>query len=179
MFKLLKNINLLIFGGFLVFGLAACSSEPIPSPIKVPQTQDEKLVLYTYLLKEKGIDVLKLGETRTVIIATDYLFVNGSANLDSEYKKNLDLVARLINSYDSTSVAVTVFSDQAGEVSQALTDKQAQQIVRYLWKRGVDTRLMFAKGYGNAYPVTQNENKNHFNRRVEIKFQFHPASRQI
>ncbi len=179
MFNPLKKFSLLILGGFMLFGIAACSADSSTISIPVPQTKDEKLVLYNYLLKEKGVDIIRLGETRTVVIASDYLFVNGSTNFDEEYKKNLDLVARLINSYDTTSIAVTVYTDQSGEVAQALTEKQAQIIVRYLWKQGVDTRLIYAKGYGNLFPVTQKANQIHYNRRVEIKFQFHPASRNF
>ena len=82
-------------------------------------------------------------------------------------------MAQLINTEDATSVAVTAYTDHSGDVARALTEKQAQKILNYLQKSGVDTRLIYAKGYGNLYPVTLDKAKGYFNRRIEIKFQIH------
>lgn len=178
MINYLKNITLLIIAGVVALGLNACATDNAFSSMKLqptaPKDNAQKQKLYRYLLAEKGIDIMSIGETRTIVIATDPLFIGNSANLNNQYAYNLKIVARLINSYDTTSVAVTAYTDKSGDVSRALTEKQAQKIVVYLKKNGVDTRLIYAKGYGNLYPVSIGKNTA-LNRRIEIKFQFHPT----
>lgn len=182
MVKQLKNISLVVLGGVMALGLMGCapSSEPgskAAMQVLAPQNNAQRQKLYDYLLNEQGIDVIKVGETRTIVIASDPLFTAKSANFNSQYANNLRIVAQLINSYDVTSVAVTAYTDQAGDAARALTEKQAQKVLVYLQKHGVDTRLIYAKGYGNLYPVSIDGQNTHFNRRIEIKFQFHKEDR--
>lgn len=178
MFKNLKNLSLLILTGFSALFLTACTaSKPPPAPALVPTapvTAEQKLSLYNYLLSERGVDIIKIGETYTIVISSDLLFKPGSANVNEPYVKNLKIIALLINSYDTTSVGITAYTDEKGNVARALTEKQAQEILYFLKKDGVDTRLIYAKGYGNLYPVSLEGGNRRFNRRVEIKFQFHP-----
>lgn len=175
MLNRLKNISFGILASIGFLALNACTPEQPPMILAaVPQTAEQKLALYNYLLNERGIDVVKIGETRTIVISSDYLFEPNSANVNENYLKNLKIVAQLINSYDTTSVAITAYTNVPGDVARALTDKQAQEVLYFMKKNGVDTRLIYAKGYGNLYPVSQEQKDSHFNRRVEIKFQFHP-----
>jgi outer membrane protein OmpA-like peptidoglycan-associated protein len=178
MFNYLKNIILFLVIGLAAVNLAACATDEVdpdqtPVQIVVPQDNAQKQKLYDYLLNEQGINVVKVGETRTIVIASDRLFIANSANFNADYAKNLRVVAQLIGTDDTTQVAVTAYTDQSGDVAKALTDKQAQKIMRFLQKNGADTRLIFAKGYGNMNPVTLNKAKDYYNRRVEIKFQVH------
>lgn len=177
MINTLKNISLLIITGILAWGLMGCAPVNDGSTVAVqaaaPQSNAQKQKLYTYLLAERNIDVIKVGETRTIVIASDELFTAQSANFNSPYVDNLKVIAQLINSYDTTNVAVTAYTDQPGDTARALTEKQAQKVLVYLKKHGVDTRLIYAKGYGNLYPVSIESQNAHFNRRIEIKFQFH------
>lgn len=173
----LKNLILLVTVGLAAINLAGCaadfeSDQPVLQ-ITAPQNNAQKQKLYDYLLNEQGINVIKIGETRTIVIASDRLFTADSANLNAAYAKNLKIVAQLINTEDATSVAVTAYSNHSGDVARALTEKQAQKILNYLQKSGVDTRLIYARGYGDLYPVTLNKAKGYFNRRIEIKFQIH------
>jgi outer membrane protein OmpA-like peptidoglycan-associated protein len=176
--KLLKNISFLLSGLLASAILAACSSDyeyepPAIPPIVAPSTNAEKLKLYSYLLNEQGIDVVNLGETRTIVIASDRLFIPDSANLNKDYARYLKIIAQLINKYDTTSISVAAYTNQSGEVARALTEKQAQKVMEFLKKEGVDTRLLYAKGYGNSHPVAVSGSNNQLNNRIEIKFQFH------
>ena len=108
--KRLKNIVLLMFMAMAIVNVSACGTQeeaPVIPQVNAPVTASEKVKLYKYLLSERGIEVVKIGETLTIFVDTDPLFVPGSANLETQYAKNLKVVARLINSYDTTSVAVT------------------------------------------------------------------------
>lgn len=183
--KFLKNIAFLTLGGMASGILASCSTDydqepPSIPPIVAPSTDTDKIKLYQYLLSEQGIDVINLGETRTIVIASDRLFVSGSANLNADYARYLKIVAQLINKYDTTSISVAAYSSQSGEAARAITEKQAQKVMQFLKKEGINTRLLYAKGYGNLYPVAISGGKNsQQNNRIEIKFQFHkPGQRE-
>lgn len=175
----LKNIVLLAITAIAGVSLAACTDsfdqeqkQAVVQQITVPKDNAQKQKLYDYLLGEQGIDIIKIGETRTIVIASDSLFVPGSANFNPGYAQFLKIVGRLINSYDTTSVSIFAYTDKEGDAARALTERQAQKVFSSLEKTGINTRLIYAKGYGNSNPVSI---KNHsVNRRVEIKFQFHP-----
>lgn len=161
--------------------LAGCGLDaPQPGDLIVkpvaPRTAVQKQKLYGYLLGEQGISVLQVGETRTIVISSDHLFTVESANFNAEYVKYLNIIAQLINSYDITSIEISAYGSAAGVAEQALTEKQAQKVLRYLEERGVNTRLIYAKGYGNLNPVAI-DHASQFNRRVEIKFQFNPEQK--
>jgi outer membrane protein OmpA-like peptidoglycan-associated protein len=179
MINSLKNIRLLIIAGLAAVSLTACVAvQEEPNPLLAladvaPKTDAEKQKLYDYLLAERGIEVIKVGETRTIVIASDQLFTADSINFNETYAAYLRIVAQLIKSYDTTNIAVNAYTDKGGDVERALTEKQAQKVMVFLQKHGVDTRLIYAKGYGNLYPVTIDAQNSHFNRRVEIKYQFH------
>lgn len=179
--KLLKNINLVLIPVAVgLCGLASASVYAAEAPIILepvaPKTAAEKQKVYDYLLDEQGISSIKVGETRTIIIPSDQLFIAGSANFNAKYASNLKIITQLINSYDTTSVAISAFGNQAGDISKALTEKQAQKVLGYLKKNGVDTRLIYGKGYGNSYPVAITGNTQ-LNQRIEIKFQFYPEEK--
>jgi outer membrane protein OmpA-like peptidoglycan-associated protein len=179
--KYLKNMYFIFSAGILLTGVAACA--PLPDEEKpvlqatVPQTNAQKQKVYTYLLKEQGIRMIEIGETRNIVIDSRRLFVADSANFDESYAGNLRVIAQLLNTYDTTHISVNVYTDQSGEVGQALTEKQAQKILELLQKYGAETRLFYAKGYGNLYPVVLDKKNSTANRRIEIKFQFEQPER--
>lgn len=180
--QLLKNLCLLIIAVAASISMAACGALDQPNPqiamaITPPQTTEDKQKLYDYLLSERGITVIKAGETRTIVIASDQLFNADSMNFNENYVGFLKIMAKLIASYDTSHVAINAYTNQAGEAARAITEKQAQQVMVYLQKQGVDTRLIYAKGYGNLYPVSIDPRNSHFNRRIEIKFQFQTPER--
>ncbi len=179
--KLLKNLNLIFLPVAAALGVAVCAPVQAEAPVVViepiaPKTTAQKQKVFDYLLDEQGINTIKMGETRTIIIPSDQLFVAGSANFNAQYASNLKIIAQLINSYDTETVSINAFSDQAGDISRALTEKQAQKVLINLKKNGIDTRLIYSKGYGNSYPIAIAGNTQ-LNRRIEIKFQFYPEKK--
>ena len=178
----LKQLSVFSCIGVFALGLSGCASAPpadkaAPLVPIAPKTKDEKLSIYNYLLNDRGVSILEVGETRTIVMSSDVLFTPHSANISDQYLVTLKLIARLINLYDTTSVSVNAYTNVPGDTARALTEKQAQEVVYYLTQQGVDTRLLYAKGYGNAYPVNLKKEAAHFNKRIEIKFQFHPEKK--
>jgi outer membrane protein OmpA-like peptidoglycan-associated protein len=183
MFKLLKNIKLLILAvAALAFTASGCiyaqeAGETL-KPI-VPKTKDQKIKVYNYLLSEQGVDQVHLGDNHTIVISSDRLFTTGSANFNSQYLRNLKIIAQVINLYNPMQIAVNAYTSGPGVVEKALTEKQAQKVMTYLQQQGVSARLFFAKGFGDAYPVAINNRNSSFNRRIEIQVQSEPEQQKV
>ena len=133
-----------------------------------------------HVLELNGAKVIRVGETVRVIIPSDRLFEPGTANLnESGYLAN---TAHFISTLNTISIKVSAYSDTAnkvgapGERKVALTSKQAEVVQSYLWSKGIDSRFIYAKGYGAKDAVAWNGTTlgRSFNRRVEISFNFYP-----
>lgn len=168
--NLLRSIGSLFTGILCLLMVFSASAHELSSG-----SDNEKINVYQYLLNEQGVSIISMGETKTIIIASDVLFQPHSANLSPSYRKNLSIITKFINQYDTVSVSVKAYTNKSDPVALALTEKQAQNVLRFLDNHGLNTRLVYAQGEGNHSPVSRNNH--YFNRRVEIKFQFYPAER--
>ncbi len=65
------------------------------------------------------------------------------------------MVAELIGRYPNMTVKVSAYTNASGpeRINQALSQRQAESVMKYLWRRGVDTRLISAVGYGGTHLV--------------------------
>lgn len=160
------------------FLLAACSGKP-----GAPLTLDQLRAKYIDQLQHYGAQVVVLGETVKIIFPSDNLFNYDSANLYYQGVCNLKVAAKLIRTYDKVTITVQGFDDDVvramGPVNRklALTVAQAQTVSKFLYRRGVNARLLVAEGFGARHPVDWNgKSEGTFaNRRLEITFQFYPV----
>ncbi len=102
-------------------------------------------------------------------VAVAATFATGSANLTSEARKLLDAVVPCIQG----RFEVGGHTDNVGkaESNQALSERRAVSVAKYLASKGVDAKLLTAKGYGDTAPIGDNattEGKAK-NRRIEFK----------
>ena len=71
-------------------------------------------------------------------------------------------------------VEVAGYTDNVGGAiyNKGLSSQRAQQVVRYLADRGVDTTLLRARGYGQSFPVADNATADGRaeNRRVVLRY---------
>lgn len=130
-------------------------------------------------LKNRGARVFVLGDQVLIVIPSNRLFYTRSANIRYPDYSTLDSVAELIGHFTNVSVKVAAYTNASGpaEVDLALSQQQANNVARYLWKRGVDTRLLYAAGYGGTHLVMRNSldwscNDNY---RIEITFEKLPV----
>lgn len=168
---------------FFVFlvGLCGCTYNTVCSEevyFSRAKSTPEIRAYYFSQLREKGVQVIQLGETLRIVLLSDYLFYPDSANIRRDYRKVLKTVVELINTYEMISIKVSGYTDNIGSIikKQALTTRQAQVVARYLWALGVDARLTYARGYSLQNPVDWNGSfqGRHNNRRIEIYFRFYP-----
>ena len=133
------------------------------------------------ILKKRGVQLIRLGETERLVLSSDDLFQPDSANLRPSGKKTLCATARYLKTYDKSMIKIASYSDNRGTVKRlaALTVRQSQIVLDYLWARGVDARLVYATGHNRLNPVDFNNMPygRHYNRRVEISFFFIPKVR--
>lgn len=140
------------------------------------------LICYLHM---HGVQVIRVGEDMRVIIPSDLLFKPYSANFKCDYLPVLDGLAQFMWCFDKIDGMVAGFTDCCGESQRnlMLSRLQAQKIGLYLWRKGIDTRLLHTKGFGMKYPIAKQSLKNFHgrarNRRIEITFRHLPARRHV
>ena len=178
--QLIKTIGLVA----AMIALAGCASH-VPTQAQKQWTYSNKTLAGErthdiHALELNGAKVVRVGETVRVIIPSDRLFEPGTANLkETGYLAN---TAHLISTLNTISIKVAAYSDSEnsvgapGEHKEALTSRQADVVQSYLWSKGIDSRFIYAKGYGAKDAIAWNGTTlgRSFNRRVEISFNFYP-----
>lgn len=107
-----------------------------------------------------------------VMTLGDVLFDAKKAQLGPQAARGLDRLAGFLQQYPQRKVLVEGFTDSSGgtESNQALSEKRADAVRRYLTRKGIDGERIETKGYGEEFPVADNSSKagRQANRRVEI-----------
>lgn len=103
---------------------------------------------------------------------SDVLFDVDSALLTSDSRATLDGAATVFLEYPKTAIIAQGHTDSTGSESynQDLSERRAEAVMNYLIGKGVDASRMTAVGYGEAYPVADNDTSagRSLNRRVDL-----------
>jgi len=122
-------------------------------------------------LESHGANVMILGDQIKIVLSANDLFQQNSANFRASAPSALNAVSHFVSQYQNRQVMVSAFTDpsESSSTSLALTTAQADAIARWLWQSGINTRLLYAAGYGNTRPVAK-PCGNHWagNNRIEI-----------
>lgn len=125
-------------------------------------------------LTSHRVQLIVVGDKYKIIIPTDDYFFKDSPRLNPHYYPILNKVAQYMRGIPKTSVKVSAFSDSCGDQARnlALTREQARAMASYLWRQGIDTRMLYSAGYGANFPVSHNQiaEGRAQNRRIEITF---------
>ena len=127
-------------------------------------------------LEQRGVELTTVGETVTLVLPSDELFVINSANVKPKYRPVLEEIAKLLQTYTLVSIKVIAYSDDTKALDlQALTTKQAQRVANALWGQGINARLIYAEGGANSDLVVKSGShaQRSSNRRVEIRFRYY------
>jgi outer membrane protein OmpA-like peptidoglycan-associated protein len=143
---------------------------------------DEACNARTAVLEKDMVDVkktlanheMRLKELEKVReIVRGVTFQTGSAKLTREAQVVLDVVAnRLQRSPIPVQIAGHASSTGTPEMNMKLSQARAESVMRFLVSRGVDPKLLTAKGYGITQPIATNETADgrRANQRVELRF---------
>lgn len=167
---MMKNVNTLI-ALLLSLTLISCSSSSLPDHSAGPSTFDEHQQVLASELQNKGVSFMRLGDDILIVAPSELIFSGDSPKISARGTGTLKLIAKVIA--PMTKVSINIAAYYPGEQSRkalTLTSAQALKVSNYLWRAGVDARLMIAKGYGGGHPIKSKSNDGE-NYRVEIRLQ--------
>lgn len=166
----------LLLGLLTVLALVGCTrTYYVPDPEANRRAQIEAL---TSQLESVGIQVIKVGETFRIILPSDQLFnPPNSTNINPGYAGALHTLTTLMRVVEAPSGKIGGYanSEPSARLNQALSTRQAQVVLDYLWNHGVDVRVFNAVGYGSAYPLSS-KSEAAINRRIQISFMYMPLT---
>ena len=112
------------------------------------------------------------AQTLLVKFESDVLFAVDSSSLSRDSQDTLIQMAEVLRDFPKTAVVVQGHTDSTGseEHNQALSERRADSVKRFLASQNVKSERMVAIGYGETMPVTSNETSGGraLNRRVDV-----------
>lgn len=115
-----------------------------------------------------------LADLQAVQTENKISFEPGSGNLDSASQQILDDVAKILDACGALPLEIQGHTDSQGRESMnlALSQDRAQSVLAALRDRRILTTGFVANGYGEAFPIADNETEDgrEANRRIEFIF---------
>lgn len=126
----------------------------------------------TYSEIEKNI-ILSKPEAGRKIVLNNIFFESGKSSLKKESVIEIEKVLKLLNDNPGMKIEVSGHTDIQGnyDKNMKLSKDRAQAVVNVLVQKGIDRRMLVAKGYGPDKPRATNDTNEgrQMNRRVELK----------
>lgn len=123
-------------------------------------------------LEYNHVQVILLGDNLTLVLPSDKFFEPNSPLINPHYNSVLDQIIVLLNKFQEYDIKVVGYTDNLGWPPRnlAMSRQQAMDIADYLWRHGLNTRLIYPTGYGAENPIASNATASGraMNRRVEI-----------
>ena len=114
----------------------------------------------------------KQTERGLVITLGDVLFNPGQAQLKSGSMRSIHKLVDFLKQYPQRKVLIEGYTDSTGSdrLNQKLSERRARAVRTALTDSGIDEDRITTRGYGKAFPVTDNDTpaNRQMNRRVEI-----------
>lgn len=123
-------------------------------------------------LEGTGVSVTRIGDNITLNMPGSVTFATDSADLKPAFFDVLSSVALVLDEYEKTVVEVAGHTDSTGSdaYNQALSERRADAVARYLQTQDVSSQRIITLGMGERRPVADNSTAEgrQANRRVEI-----------
>ena len=158
-------------GGLAGFGLGAVFGGALGKYIDSHTTLADQL-------ENRHVRVIEIGDQIMIVINSTTIFYQNTSNIRADAYDTLDLVVKYINSYTNMSVKIAAYTSAAEppRITWSLSKQQADNVMKYLWRRHINTRLLYAEGGGGSKLVTANTaNWDSDNYRVEITLEKLPV----
>ena len=121
---------------------------------------------------EKNIPLLPI-EVNASIILKNIFFETKKFQLDPKSQAELDKIVQLLNDNATLKIEISGYTDNVGKPSDnlSLSNNRAKSVVSYLIGKGIASKRLVAKGYGETKPVSDNttEEGKAKNRRTELR----------
>jgi outer membrane protein OmpA-like peptidoglycan-associated protein len=126
-------------------------------------------------LRGTGVSVTRRGDDIILNMPGNVTFDFDSASLRPEFFEVLDSVALVVNEFEQTVLIIDGHTDALGSerYNLELSRQRAESVERYLVSRQVRPVRLAAYGYGEQYPIADNDSEagRAQNRRVELTLQ--------
>lgn len=123
-------------------------------------------------LEGTGVSVHRDGDNITLNMPGNITFATDSSDLNAQFFAVLNSVAKVLTEFDKTVVEVAGHTDSTGsdQYNQALSERRASSVARYLQNQGINPQRMITIGLGESMPVADNGTASgrQLNRRVEL-----------
>ncbi|MGD9662372.1 MAG: OmpA family protein [Porticoccaceae bacterium] len=124
-------------------------------------------------LQGSGVRVVREGDTIRLVMPSSITFGVDQDQVKSDFYQTLESVALVLKEYNKTNIRIVGHTDATGSDSynQALSERRADSVGRYLIAQGVASGRVWTSGYGERYPVASNDSESgrQANRRVELE----------
>lgn len=124
-------------------------------------------------LEGSGVMIRRNGDQIVLVMPSDVTFDVDKSDIQPQFLRVLDDVARTLNAYPQTTIDVVGHADSSGpdDYNQGLSERRASSVASYLTNQGrVLADRIFVAGMGERQPVADNATPagRAQNRRVEI-----------
>jgi outer membrane protein OmpA-like peptidoglycan-associated protein/tetratricopeptide (TPR) repeat protein len=120
--------------------------------------------------KDVYLEPIKVGST---IVLKNIFFDFDKATLRPESKTELENLYTFLTEHGEVKVELSGYTDSAGDekYNKKLSDKRADEVVKFLIDKGIAKNRLSGKGYGESNPISTNETEEgrQLNRRTEFK----------
>ncbi|MEL7429248.1 MAG: OmpA family protein [Pseudomonadota bacterium] len=124
-------------------------------------------------LVNSGVSVTRNGNEIILNMPSNVTFASGQDSLNANFFPVLNSVAIVLNKYPRTLLDVDGHTDSVGDEAsnQALSERRAVTVARYLNSQQVDSRRLRIIGFGESRPIADNASDagRAANRRVEVR----------
>jgi outer membrane protein OmpA-like peptidoglycan-associated protein len=109
-------------------------------------------------LENRGATIVELGDQILLVIPSARIFEGMTDSIKPQGYSTLNLATAYLNKYTTTLVKISAYTDDIGEQSSnlALSKQQAHRVERYFVSNGLNTRVLYADGYGGRNLVMKN-----------------------
>ncbi len=124
-------------------------------------------------LQNTGVSVTREGDRIYLNMPGNITFKTDSSDINAGFYDVLNSVALVLKEYNKTIINITGHTDSVGADSynQALSERRAASVGRYLTSQGVDPMRVATQGMGESMPIASNDTPEgrQANRRVELE----------
>lgn len=123
---------------------------------------------------EQALGQYKAEETSrgTILVINDLLFATGGATLKPQSQRRLEPLLQYLQGNSQREIIIEGHTDSMGkpETNKNLSLKRADAVKEFLITRGIDSRRIETRGFGEEVPVATNTTNagRSLNRRVEV-----------
>lgn len=116
-----------------------------------------------------ALNPVKPGEK---VVLRNIFFETGSFKLKEESKVELETLISFLNKNNSISIEISGHTDNVGDKksNQILSENRAKAVYEYVVSKGIDSKRLTYKGYGDTRPLVPNDSE--LNRAINRRTEF-------